>query len=130
ILLLICIGPVGYFLNNTSDYDYDKKDNLKFFIGAAAAAAVIAVLFFLIFLTGLHKKIDAFNWAKTVTGIFVILAIVLLVASSLVADTVSYYKSSDIDDGKIDFCQFFENHDKKYRCGQLTTGAVFGFLAM
>jgi uncharacterized membrane protein YbhN (UPF0104 family) len=66
ILLLVCIGPVGYFLDNSSDSDFDKIDNLKFFVGAAAAAAVIVLLFFLIFLTGLHKKIDAFNWAKTV----------------------------------------------------------------
>ena len=69
ILLLCCIGPVGYFLDKSPSFDYDKKDNLKFFVGAAAAAEIIVLLFFLIFLSGLHKKIDAFNWAKTVGAI-------------------------------------------------------------
>ncbi|XP_028397567.1 uncharacterized protein LOC114541231 [Dendronephthya gigantea] len=123
ILLLVSIGPVGYFLNNAPDFDFDKRDNLKFFVGAAAASAVIALLFFLIFLTGAHKKIDAFNWARTAAGIFLVLAILLLVASSLLADTVSQYHS----DGT---CKWMDVQKTKYQCGQLTAGTVFGFFSI
>ena len=134
IFLLVCIAPVGYFLQKASDNhlgDFDRKDNLKFLVGAAATAAVIALLLFLIFLSGLHKKIDALNWARTAAGIFLILAILLLVASSLVADTVRYYKSYPgfgIQD--VNLCQIFEESKREYRCGQLTAGAVFGFIVM
>ena len=48
-----------------------------------------------------------------------ILAILLLVASSLLADTVSYYKSD-----KHNICKGLETSDKDSRCAQLTTGAV------
>ena len=58
---------MGYFLDKSTEYgEYPKEDNVKFFVGATTAAAIITLLFFLIFLSGLHKKIDVFNWAKTV----------------------------------------------------------------
>ena len=53
-----------------------------------------------------------------------ILAILLLVASSLLADTVSYYKSD-----KHNLCEALKITKADSRCEQLTTGAVSPFPA-
>ncbi|CAB4010327.1 ---NA--- [Paramuricea clavata] len=125
ILLLICVGSVGYFWDNCpwKDLDdYPKNDYIKFFLAATVVAWIIALLFFLIFVAGVHKKIDVFNWAMTAALIFILLAILVIVASGLLADTVKYYKDNGV-------CKALEFFEKDSRCKQLTAGTVCGFFA-
>lgn len=67
---MVAIGSIGYFedhvVRDDSGYHYHDKDNVLFFIGVAATAASVSLLFQLVFFLGLHKKIDVFNWARTV----------------------------------------------------------------
>lgn len=64
-LLMIAVGTVGYFYREDPDGDYKKKDSVKFFLAAVGIAAIVVVVFFLIFLSGLHKKVKIV-WTKTV----------------------------------------------------------------
>ena len=68
-LLAIAGGVVGYFYKEFSDSDYKKKDAIEFFLAAVGIAAGVAIIFFLIFLTGIHKKINLV-WTKTVLQLY------------------------------------------------------------
>ncbi len=61
---------MGYFWDKWLYKDYDdfpKYDYIKIFLAATATAGIIALLFFLLFVAGIHKKINVFNWAKLVS---------------------------------------------------------------
>ena len=62
---MVAVGAVGYFYREDPDSDYEKKDRVKFFLAAVGIAAIAVVVFFMIFLTGLHKKVKIM-WTKTV----------------------------------------------------------------
>lgn len=121
IVLLIAIGAVGYFLKELTG-DYKKKEYIEFFLAVAVVAGSLAIFFFVMFISGLIKKLKAIKWPLTVTILFSIVAIVLLVASSLLAHTVKYY-----DDNS--FCKLLEIVDEKAQCKFLTVGTVCGFIA-
>ena len=65
VFLAIAAGTVGYFYKEGPDRDYEKKDRIKFFLAAVGIAAVVVIAFFMIFLTGIHKKVKIV-WTKTV----------------------------------------------------------------
>jgi hypothetical protein len=64
VFLAIAAGTVGYFYKEGPDRDYEK-DRIKFFLAAVGIAAVVVIAFFMIFLTGIHKKVKIV-WTKTV----------------------------------------------------------------
>ena len=51
---------MGYFWDNWvyKDVDFERNDYIKNFIYATACAGVLALLFFLVFVAGLHKRIN------------------------------------------------------------------------
>lgn len=59
---------VGLFLKNGPENDYEKKNRVEFFIAATAIAIAVTVVFFMIFLTGIHKIVNM-AWTKTVSNI-------------------------------------------------------------
>ena len=59
---------VGLFLKNGPENDYEKKNRVEFFIAATAIAIAVTVVFFMIFLTGIHKIVNI-AWTKTVSNI-------------------------------------------------------------
>ena len=63
---------MGYFWDKWLYKDYDdfpKHDYIKIFLAATATAGIIALLFFVLFVAGIHKKINVFNWAKLVSSL-------------------------------------------------------------
>ncbi|XP_028392221.1 uncharacterized protein LOC114516834 [Dendronephthya gigantea] len=120
-ILVIAAGIVGYFFKEAGDHDYDKKDRIQFFLAAVGIAAIVVVVFFTIFLTGLHKKVNIV-WTKTATGVFVLMGILLLVASSMLAEAYKSYKDDK-------HCDIWETFDFNFQCKQLMIGLVFGFIA-
>mgnify|MGYP002803572709 CR=1 FL=1 len=107
ISLVICTSSVGYYLDHKRG-DFDKRKSLEFFVIASVIAMSVVGLFILIWLFEIHKR----------TGtILSLLAIFMLVASSLLAD----FDRADCDDE--------ENSDVKSQCSQITAGVVFGFSA-
>ena len=62
---MIAAGAVGHFYKEGPDNDYEKKDRIQFFLVAVGIAAVVVIAFFIIFLTGIHKKVKIL-WTKTV----------------------------------------------------------------
>ncbi|XP_028391852.1 uncharacterized protein LOC114516531 [Dendronephthya gigantea] len=140
VLLLVSIGFVGYFWDNwpgrdredgDSDFikvlkkdtdEFTKTDYIKIFLGSTVVAGIVALLFFLIFVAGIHKKIKFLNWGKTAAVFFFLTAVLMLVASGLLANTLKYYK-----DHKV--CDVLELFDLDSQCKQLTGGVVCGFIA-
>ncbi|CAB3991816.1 uncharacterized protein LOC110248790 [Paramuricea clavata] len=121
VFLAIAAGAVGYFYKEGSDGDYEKKDRIKFFLAAVGIAAVVVIVFFMIFLTGIHKKVKIV-WTKTATGVFFLMGILLLVASAMLAEAYKSYKDDN-------FCDLLDLGGTKSQCKQLLIGVVCGLIS-
>ena len=122
IVLLIALGSVGYFFEEMGSATR-KTDNLKFFLFVVIVAWILVIAFWLNFVSGLHEKMSAINWPLTHGVVFIVWAVLLLIASALLADAVKYYEDSH-------FCELLDRVDTKQQCEHLIVGTTFGFIAM
>ena len=107
IFLVICTSAVGYYLNNREGY-FDDRKKLEFFIDASVVSITVVALFILIWLFEIHNRAGF---------VFFVVAILMLIASSLLA-------KFDAD------CNDEKNSNGKSRCSQITAGVVTGFCAV
>ncbi|XP_028392800.1 uncharacterized protein LOC114517316 [Dendronephthya gigantea] len=131
IVLLIAFALAGHFMNEavTNFFaTFGKKGNIEFFLFATIVGWLIAIVLPILFFIGIQEKVSAIPWTLVVAILSAVWAVLLIIASSLLAAAAKHYEDKEGIRGKS-VCELLDDANEDSQCGQLIGGTILGFIA-